>query len=136
MAPPAGRAAPPRTVARGGGRGGQAGGPVRCMGRAGAPGAFVYQAKGSGRARAGADVCELRCKRLACAIQRCIATARPGAAATGGLVDFKKACSIEIAKFDKCCERAKAAEAAEAAEAAAGAGAAGAAARAAAAGGR
>ena len=52
------------------------------------------------------------------------------------LVDFKKACSIEIAKFDKCCERAKAAEAAEAAEAAAGAGAAGAAARAAAAGGR
>ncbi len=89
------------------------------MGRAGAPGAFVYQAKGSGQARAGADACERACKRLACAIQRCISTARPGAAAKGGLVDFKKACAPEIAKFDKCCERAKAAEAAEAAGAAA-----------------
>ena len=99
------------------------------MGRAGAPGAFVYQAKGAGRARAGADACERACKRLACAIQRCIATARPGAAAKGGLVDFKAACAPEIARFDRCCERAKASEAAEAAEAAGAAGAAGAAAR-------
>jgi len=84
------------------------------MGRAGAPGQFVYQGgSGRGRPREGADACERACKRLACAIQRCIAGARPGAAAAGGRLDYKAACAAEIAKFDRCCERAKAAEAAE-----------------------
>eukprot|EP00793_Prasinoderma_coloniale_P004118 PRCOL_00006294-RA len=69
---------------------------------------FVYQ-RSNKPPKDGADVCERRCKRLACAIQTCIATRARGSAA--GRYDFQRDCAAEIARFDACCANAKAEEA-------------------------
>ena len=80
--------------------------------QSGGAGAFVYQAKKGGAPREGADVCELKCKRLACQIQKCISTARPAGGYRGAPSDYKKSCKREIAAFDRCCSAAKEAAAA------------------------
>lgn len=66
---------------------------------------FVYQKKT--KVREGADICEQKCKRLACEIQVCISrlpvTKSKVSAAN---IDHSK-CQPDIDKYNKCCEFAK-----------------------------
>lgn len=68
--------------------------------------------KGEGDARprdmdhktAGDLACEVKCKRLACAIQKCLSRRRPSSA-TSQL--YQDQCSREIRLHRECCETAK-----------------------------
>mmetsp|Transcript_36876 Transcript_36876/g.91099 ORF Transcript_36876/g.91099 Transcript_36876/m.91099 type:complete len:84 (-) Transcript_36876:664-915(-) len=69
------------------------------------PASFVYQKRS--KVREGADICELKCKRLACEIQVCISrlpvfTSRLAAAT----IDHSK-CQPDIDKYNRCCDAAK-----------------------------
>jgi len=72
----------------------------------------VYQKTSRSTTRVGAEVCEIKCKRFACAIQRCFANlplSRSRVTIAG--VDVSK-CRHAVDAYDACCARAKAAQAA------------------------
>lgn len=62
---------------------------------------FVYQQKNRA-ARAGAEVCEIWCKRAACNIQHCLARLVPN---HQGQIDQAQ-CAFVIDKYAKCCDAA------------------------------
>ena len=66
---------------------------------------FVYQKSNKKRLpRDGADICEIKCKALACNIQKCIASL-PNfkSRVSSSSVDFEL-CRNVIDRYDKCCE--------------------------------
>mmetsp|Transcript_63034 Transcript_63034/g.199501 ORF Transcript_63034/g.199501 Transcript_63034/m.199501 type:complete len:83 (-) Transcript_63034:62-310(-) len=73
-------------------------------------GAFVYQRKN--RVREGADICEIKCKKLACDIQSCFASIVPS---RSGVMAIEK-CQFYQDRYNKCCENARRREAEEEAE--------------------
>ncbi len=72
-------------------------------------GVFVYQRKNV--VRAGADACEVKCKRHACDLQMCVAKL-PVEKATARM-DLG-ACQVFMEKWNTCCDAVKAAAAADA----------------------
>jgi hypothetical protein len=75
------------------------------------PVSFVYQQKSRSTPREGADVCEIKCKRTACAIQKCLAKLPLSrSSATNAGVDVSK-CQYAVDAYDACCERVKRIEA-------------------------
>ena len=66
---------------------------------------FVYQKKT--KVREGADICEIKCKRLACEIQVCISKIPlTKSRVSGAVVDHSK-CQPDIDRYNRCCEAAK-----------------------------
>ena len=66
---------------------------------------FVYQKSNKKRLpRDGEDICEIKCKALACNIQKCIASL-PNfkSRVSSSSVDFEL-CRNVIDRYDKCCE--------------------------------
>ena len=72
------------------------------------PASFVYQKKTT--VRDGADVCERKCKRLACAIQVCLSRLPVNKSrVAASTIDHAK-CAADVYRYNKCCDAAKAAE--------------------------
>jgi hypothetical protein len=69
------------------------------------PASFVYQKKTT--IREGADICEQKCKRLACEIQVCISRLPVSKSKlSSSTIDHSK-CQPDIDKYNRCCEAAK-----------------------------
>jgi hypothetical protein len=70
------------------------------------PASFVYQ-KGRKKAREGADICEVKCKRLACEIQVCISKIPlTKSKVSTSVLDHGK-CQPDIDRYNRCCDAAK-----------------------------
>ena len=69
------------------------------------PASFVYQKRT--KVRDGADICEIKCKRLACEIQVCISRVPlTKSKVSGSIVDHSK-CQPDIDRYNRCCDAAK-----------------------------
>ena len=78
------------------------------------PVSFVYQQKSRSTPREGADVCEIKCKRAACAIQKCLSKLPLSrSSATNAGVDVRK-CQYAVDAYNACCDRARGAESVDA----------------------
>ena len=67
---------------------------------------FVYQ-KGRKKPREGADICEVKCKRLACEIQVCISKIPLTKSKVSGAVLDHGKCQPDIDRYNRCCDAAK-----------------------------
>ena len=69
------------------------------------PASFVYQKRT--KIREGADICEQKCKRLACEIQVCISRLPVNKSRVSGATIDHSRCQPDIDRYNKCCEFAK-----------------------------
>jgi hypothetical protein len=75
------------------------------------PVSFVYQKSSRSKPRAGADVCEIKCKKLSCAIQKCISRLPATRSRTSASTVNFDACAPAIERYDACCAAVRAADA-------------------------
>ena len=64
---------------------------------------FVYQ-KSKKKPRKDADICEIKCKALACNIQKCIATLPTTKSKVSSASVNIELCRKVIDRYDRCCE--------------------------------
>ena len=64
---------------------------------------FVYQ-KSKKKPRKDADICEIKCKALACNIQKCIATLPTTKSKVSSASVNVELCRKVIDRYDRCCE--------------------------------
>jgi hypothetical protein len=64
---------------------------------------FVYQ-KSKKKPRKDADICEIKCKALACNIQKCIATLPTTKSRVSSASVNVELCRKVIDRYDRCCE--------------------------------
>ena len=69
------------------------------------PASFVYQKKT--KIRQGADICEQKCKRLACEIQVCLSRLPVSKSRLASSTIDHSRCQPDIDKYNRCCEAAK-----------------------------
>ena len=69
------------------------------------PASFVYQKKT--KIRQGADICEQKCKRLACEIQVCLSRLTVSKSRLASSTIDQSRCQPDIDKYNRCCEAAK-----------------------------
>jgi hypothetical protein len=66
------------------------------------PASFVYQKRS--KIREGADICEQKCKRLACEIQVCISRLPVNKSRVSASTIDHSRCQPDIDRYNRCCE--------------------------------
>ena len=69
------------------------------------PASFVYQKRS--KIREGADICEQKCKRLACEIQVCISRLPVNKSRVSASTIDHSRCQPDIDRYNRCCDFAK-----------------------------